>query len=395
MASSARAGLRQSRCILSAANFVQTRGTSAKRACTFPGYMLPGRMGNADHTVVSDPRCDPRLAKYFSQIGFAENVTAIPGMDWASTNYEDKHDFMAAYDKSCTDYLNSMRYPEVTGVEVVKEVITGIDGNQVPLSIHRPKDHKGMLPGCIRLRGGNFCILRSGVKLAQYWRNKLASMGLLVVGVDYRNASGPEAAPFPAAVHDVVSCVQWVSENKASLGITGPTVVTGHQSGGALACATAIEMKKRGSVEVIDGVYAQFPTLYGNYDDPPPELPSLVENDGYILSANMLSIAHSLYDFGGHHFKNKNPVCWPYHATKEDLEGLCPHVITCNELDLNRDEAAVYAGKLQAAGVTTNCRLIMGASACAEELGMNVVPEMHEYSMRGIKGFAYSLPVQH
>ena len=34
---------------------------------------------------------------------------------------------------------------------------------------------------------------------------------------------------------------------------------------------------------MIDGVYAMVPYISGAYADPPPELPSLVENEGYFL----------------------------------------------------------------------------------------------------------------
>merc|ERR1719329_236311 len=141
-------------------------------------------------------------------------------------------------------------------------------------------------------------------------------------------------------------------------------------------------------MDLVQGVYAQSPSIFGNYDTIPPFLPSVVENDGYLVGANQLSVLHSLYDLDGHQFENKNPVCWPFFAEKADLEGLCPHVIAVNELDLTRDEAVLYAQKLKQAGVDTHVRCAMGAHIAAETLGILVAPEIHEFSMNNLKVFA-------
>jgi len=58
-----------------------------------------------------------------------------------------------------------------------------------------------------------------------------------------------------------------------------------------------------------------------------------------------------------------DPLCWPYHATVDELAGLPPHLISVNELDLVRDQGVVYYQKLKRAGVAANLRTVPGAHA--------------------------------
>ena len=54
--------------------------------------------------------------------------------------------------------------------------------------------------------------------LLSYWRHKLASTGLIVIGVDFRNTAGELGNhPFPAGLNDCVSALKWVYENKKDL----------------------------------------------------------------------------------------------------------------------------------------------------------------------------------
>jgi len=50
------------------------------------------------------------------------------------------------------------------------------------------------------------------------------------------------------------------------------------------------------------------------------ELPSLVENDGYFISCSLMDILGSVYDPGA--TNSRNPLCWPYHASIEELADL-------------------------------------------------------------------------
>lgn len=64
----------------------------------------------------------------------------------------------------------------------------------------------------------------------------------------------------------------------------------------------------------------------------------------------------------------RNPLCWPYWATDDDLAGLPPHVITVNELDIYRGEGLGFYRKLARAGVNMTGRNIIRVCHAAEVL---------------------------
>ena len=191
------------------------------------------------------------------------------------------------------------------------------------------------------------------------WRDELAAQGMVVVGVEFRNGGGVLGAhPFPAGLSDCAAALRWTHEHRAELDISSLTVA-GESGGGNLSLATALRAKRDGTLHMIDGVYAMVPYISGLYADPPPELPSLTENDGYFLSGGLCAVLASVYDEGEH---ATDPLCWPYHAIPVDLAGLPPHVISVCELDPLRDEGIAYYRKLLAAVVPARGRVVL---ACA------------------------------
>jgi acetyl esterase len=65
--------------------------------------------------------------------------------------------------------------------------------------------------------------------------------------------------------------------------------------------------------------------------------------------------------YGIEAFNARNPLAWPSFATREDVEGLPPTVISVNECDPLRDEGIAFYRLLTASGVSARCRQMMGA----------------------------------
>ena len=126
------------------------------------------------------------------------------------------------------------------------------------------------------------------------------------------------------------------------------------------------------------------------WGQPPKELPSLYENEGYSnIWCSQMAVNASLYD--PEHQNDNNPLCWPYRAQREDLQGLPPHVISVNESDALRDEGLKYYQMLRAAGVSGNSRTVNG-TCHGSDLGFpQALPEVHAATLRDIKEFADSL----
>ena len=170
---------------------------------------------------------------------------------------------------------------------------------------------------------------------------------MLVVGVEFRNSAGKLGNhPFPAGLNDCMSGLQWTFDNKDALGIS-KIVVSGESGGGNLSLAVTLQSKQDGKHEQVDGTYALCPYISNAWAVKSPALPSLYENDFYMIDCSLGAALAVTYD--PLHENENNPLCWPYVAGPEDLQGLNPHVISVNELDPIRDEGLAYYRKLAAA----------------------------------------------
>lgn len=351
--------------------------------------ILPGRLGSPDMLMRDDPRADPRMVGALAPVGL--DGPAPPAPVHASSPIDELLDFAAEAEPGF-EGLFDLLYSELAPVEGVTsevEVIKGVDGNDVTLYIHRPTAVDGPLPGVLHLHGGGMVILEAAGTSYQRWRNELAAAGLVVVGVEFRNAGGKLGPhPFPAGLNDCASALAWMGEHKERLGIS-TIVVSGESGGGNLTLATTLKAKRDGNVGLIDGVYAQCPYISGRYATKPPELTSLHENDGYFLDVAMMGALARIYDPSGDH--DTNPLAWPYHATARDVEGLPPHVISVNQLDPLRDEGLAYFRKLLDAGVSAHSRTVNGTCHAGDVIFRAAMPDVYAATVRDIKGFADSL----
>ncbi len=350
---------------------------------------LPGRLGNPDLTLATDPRADPRMIAAMLPIGLADRTPPQPVT--VDTPLDSLHEFNtvaeAAFDMMFSMFSATLE--PVAGVERSIEVITGVDGNDITLYVHRPEGATGPLPGLLHLHGGGMTILEATGTSFQRWRDHLAASGMVVCGVEFRNASGKLGPhPFPAGLNDCTSALQWFAAQKARLGVT-TIVVSGESGGGNLTLATTLKAKRDGHLDLIDGVYAQCPYISNAYESPEPELTSLFENDGYFLSCEQMGVMALMYDPSRE--SAVDPLAWPYHASADDLAGLPPHVISVNELDPLRDEGLAYYRKLAAAGVAVAARTVNGTCHAGDCIFEASMPGVYRATIRDIKGFADSL----
>lgn len=279
--------------------------------------------------------------------------------------------------------------PEITNVERRTEVIKGIDGNDITLYIHTPADTDGPVPGILHTHGGGMTILEASNAGYIRWRDELAATGLVVVGVEFRNAAGKQGPhPFPAGLNDCFASLRWMHANRDSLGVS-KIIISGESGGGNLSLATTLKAKQEAELDSIDGVYAQCPYVFGGYADKDPALPSLYENDKYFLDCEMMGALARLYSPDGS--ADTDPLAWPYHASPSDLEGLPPHVISVNELDPLRDEGLAYFRMLARAGVTVSSRTVNGTCHAGDTLFRDALPEVYASTIADINSFANGL----
>jgi acetyl esterase/lipase len=351
--------------------------------------VLPGRLGTPDMTLGDDPRADPRMLAAMEPFGLAGHPPASPVH--AGSTIEELLEYVATAEEGFEALFGALvaELPAVRGVARRVEVIPGFDGNDITLYIHAPEDDDGPRPGVLHVHGGGMTMLEAAGPVYGRWRDELAASGLVVVGVEFRNAGGKHGDhPFPAGLNDCTSALRWMSQHRDDLGVT-KLVVSGESGGGNLTLATALHAKRNGDVGMIDGVYALCPYISGLYASPPAELTSLHENDGYFLDHESMGALAKLYDPTGEHATD--PLAWPYHASGDDLAGLPPHVISVNQLDPLRDEGIAYFRRLAAAGVSVVCRTVNGTCHGGDMIFAVAMPDVYAATVRDITGFANSL----
>ncbi len=351
--------------------------------------VLPGRLGSPGMTLRNDPRADPRMIAAMEPFALADPPAEAP-VDSASS-IDALLEYVAAAEEGFEALFGALTdgLPEIAGVTSSVEVIKGVDGNDVTLYVHRPVDESATRPGVLHLHGGGMVLLEAAGASYARLRDELAATGLVVVGVEFRNGGGKHGPhPFPAGLNDCASALRWVIDNRSQLGIS-TLIVSGESGGGNLSLATALKAKRDGLLEHIDGVYAMCPFISNAWAAPPPELTSLCENDEYFLSCRMLGGLARVYDPAGEHAAD--PLAWPYHATREDLAGLPPHVISVNQLDPLRDEGLAYYRKLVEAGVSAVSKTVNGTCHAGDLIFHVAMPDVFAATLRDIKGFADSL----
>lgn len=351
---------------------------------------LPGRLGDPNRTLATDPRMDPRLLQTLAAYGL-DNNGEPPPLD-RSAPREQILQFADAAEEGFAGLFAGMfaNVPPIPGIRRSTLTVPGPDGSEITLYVHRPENAEGELPGIYHIHGGGMVLLAAANPEYVWWRDRQAAAGMVVVGVEYRNGAGKLGPyPYPAGLNDCVAGIQYVLDNLADLGISH-LIVSGESGGGNLTLGTTMRALREGWVDQIAGVYAECPYISGAYADPPPVLTSLTENNGYFLRCDLMGLLVEAYDPGAKHATD--PVCWPWHAQPSDLTGFPPTVISVNQLDPLRDEGLQFLAKLWAAGVDARGRIVPGTTHAGDILLAPVDAKgVNDATVDDIRAFAYSL----
>ncbi|KAL1591011.1 hypothetical protein WHR41_00210 [Cladosporium halotolerans] len=359
----------------------------------------PGRLGDPSMTVLTDPRTHPIVKQTLSALGMGEEP--LPDLP-PTLSVDSLTPIIAANDAAFTAVSESLdnelpsdsSEPEIS---VTEHTIAGPDANPIRLWIYTPVAAAAAatapLPAVVYVHGGAMVFIPTETKVHRRWTRSLAAQGAIAVLVDFRNAFTPPSTrnPFPAGLNDCAAATQWLAAHRAELGI-GNIVLQGESGGANLAIATALKAKREGWLEgAVAGVYGIVPYVSNgsgwSEERKLAELPSLVENDGYVLSGAGMAA------FGWYYGEDvlEDPRAWPYHASEEELRGLPPVVLEMAELDPLRDEGVAFARKLVAAGVQVRASVAVGLVHGAQVAFRKALPEQHEAAARDVVGFARSL----
>jgi len=176
-----------------------------------------------------------------------------------------------------------------------------------------------------------------------------AKASVIVMALDYRLA--PEHK-YPAAVNDCMAAIRWAEAHAAEIGVDpGRRAVAGDSAGGNLAAVCALRL--RGHAPALRGQVLVYPVT-DHYGAAHPSY--LAYSDGYGLTGAEMRW------FWDHYLPDGRMACeetvCPLRAS--DLGELPPSLIVTAEYDVLRDEAEMYAQRLQLAGNTVDLRLAEG-----------------------------------
>jgi acetyl esterase/lipase len=336
-----------------------------------------------------DDRIDPRVKAFLKMLP-GERAKDVKDREQILAMASSPSGVQAALDtEKMTEFCDDETIAPSKGLRfATHEVKSKPDGNTIILHVIRP-DNDDILPCVYYIHGGGMAQLSAFYGNYRAWGRMIAAKGVTVVMVEFRNSvvpsKVPEIAPYPAGLNDCVSGLKWTHENASLLKIDPKQiVVAGESGGGNLTLATGLKLKKEGSLNLVKGFYALCPYIAGMWPD--DRLPSSYENEGIFLSLHSNWGAMS---YGIDAYNAGDPMAWPLFATKEDVEGFPPTVISVNECDPLRDEGIAFYRLLLSAGVAARGRVVLGTMHGAE-IAVVVTPDISHDTARDIAAFAQS-----
>lgn len=352
---------------------------------------LPGRLGNPDMNLGSDPRADPRVVAVLSAFGMDKEGQAPPLK--RGDDLEKIGEFIVEADKGFGAMFSALMsdLPEIKGVDHSVREIDGLDGNKIKLHITSPTGLSSPAPCIVHFHGGGGVMNDPTSPPYVRHREQLASRGAVAVSVEYRKSGNPDKHAFPAALNDGVAAVNYVWDNKAALNVSN-IVLSGESYGAALSVTTSMKMKELGQVDRVSGVFGTSPFVSNLWDQfeskEALELQSLHELKNYFVPAPMLGMMGALTSRGGN---DRNPLLWPYWASEDELKGLPPTNLLMTELDACRDEGLALSRKLRKAGVKGTGNVLAGMVHAWEVLGEKSCPDVVNQVVDSIVSFARSV----
>ena len=300
------------------------------------------------------------------------------------------------------------------GLNVATHFITSRpDGNEIPVRFVRPEGDHRLLPCVVYVHGGGMAVNSAFDRETTQFCNMIARQGVCVAAVDFRNAelsgmaegANTDVAPFPAGLNDVCSCIEWVNGAAAELGVEKELVlVAGSSGGGNLALAASLRMKREGKLSFIGrGTYALCPYIAGSWPQSRREEGIFgtshlnEENNGLFI--NLKGNEEHAVGYGLGAYRRRNPLAWFQFATRDDLRGMAPVVLSLDECDPLRDEGVALYRRMLAAGVraraTIRCGCVHGGgqmAAAVPDLSLGVAKEIAD-AAAGVDFRRIPLPV--
>jgi len=242
--------------------------------------------------------------------------------------------------KETRKYLDSQSSKSDTTIPFsnIKDTVININSYKIPVRIYTPHG-KGKLPVIIYSHGG-FWIAGSVDTHDGVCRKLSNKTNAIVISVNYRLA--PEN-PFPAAVNDIYSVLQWTYKNAESInGDKKHIAIAGDSSGGNLSAAVSLMARDKSGPPITCEVL-----IY-----PPTNIYKLNSNSWSYFSKSINLSIQDMQKYISLYVPRKadrqNPYASPLLA--KNFSNLPDTLMIVAQIDPLHDEAIAYADKLKTAG---------------------------------------------
>jgi acetyl esterase/lipase len=237
---------------------------------------------------------------------------------------------------------SQVRTPSGRGVTVTKR---HIGDSHIPVLVTTPIDDQRQRPGVLSIHGGGYVF--GSPQLEAFGTGRLVrDLDVVTVSPDYRLA--PEH-PFPAALDDCMTTLEWMRTHADEFGIDPDRIaVMGMSAGGGLAAAVA----QRSHDEGIP-LRAQV-LVYPTIDDR-----TALRDDHAGRGRLVWTPANNRFEWTSYLGRAPRMSDAPEYAAparRADLTGLPPAWVGVGDLDLFYDEDVAYAEALSDSGVA--CELV-------------------------------------
>lgn len=213
-------------------------------------------------------------------------------------------------------------------------------GRNMKMEVLRPKESTGAAPGFLWIHGGGFMvggIYMMGMTCAPMIAERF---GAVVVFPDYRLAW---QEPYPAALEDCYSALEWMYENAEELGIDrSRIVVAGESAGGGLTVAVCLYARDKGEIPIT----LQLP-LYPMLDN--EDTASSADNHGRVWNTRLNHWGWKNYLGDAYGGDSVSKYASP--ARETDYFGLPPCYTFVMDGEPFYEETLTYVRKLQEAGI--------------------------------------------
>ncbi len=258
-----------------------------------------------------------------------------------------------------TTALSSVNVMEKWGVSSLngrKTHITRKDGSKMRVCVFNGKKSADKTVGILWLHGGGYALGSPEMAKMSFAKHLLKNEDCVIVSPDYTLSA---FAPYPAALMDCVTALQWLKLNRKKLGISFDRFVVGGESaGGGLAAATALFARDKGVADIA----LQIP-LYPMIDDRDTE--TSADNTAPVWNTAFNHAGWKMYL--GEHYGTDKVSSYAAPARADDLTGLPPAISFVGTVEPFCAETAEYFGRLEKSVVQTR---LMIADGCFHAFDM-------------------------